>query len=320
MRFCLIGPAGSPIPPTGWGAVESLVWDYYCELKKRHHNVLILNTNEGDMVHSCNLFKPDVVYIMYDDYAYMSQHIECQSIYLMTHFAYITNPQLTTTFHWYYENIFKQAITYHRYITLNALSHDVARVYKEHGFDGKINVISNGASSDVFCFTDTPKFSLRSICIGKIEDRKKQWRYQCLPQLYFAGNYQDSSFDTSSPRYLGEWRKEILYAELTDYANLVLLSDGETDPLVVKEALMAGLGVVVSECASANLDRRKGFVTIIPDAKLDDIEYVQIQVEKNRVFSLKNRKAIREYALANFSWSVVVDKFLDVVNMDKQQK
>ena len=27
MRFCIIGP-NTPIPPVGWGAVESLIWDY----------------------------------------------------------------------------------------------------------------------------------------------------------------------------------------------------------------------------------------------------------------------------------------------------
>ena len=320
MRYCLIGPAGTSIPPTGWGAVESLIWDYYGELKQRNQSVLILNNEEGNMVHACNLFEPDVVYIMYDDYAYMSQHIHCSSIYLMTHFAYITSPNLTTKFNWYYQNIFKQAIACEKYLTLNALSNEVADVYKEHGFRGKINVISNGARSDLFCFTDIPKFSMRSIYIGKIEDRKKQWVYQDLPNLFFAGNYQDSSFDTSSPRYLGEWRKETLYADLTNYANLVLLSDGEADPLVVKEALMAGLGVVVSECASANLDNSRGFVTIIPNEKLHNMNYVSSQIEHNRKYSLENRAEIREYALSRFSWSVVVDKFLDVVNVDKQPK
>ena len=28
MRLALIGPGIMPIPPDGWGAVESLIWDY----------------------------------------------------------------------------------------------------------------------------------------------------------------------------------------------------------------------------------------------------------------------------------------------------
>ena len=63
--------------------------------------------------------------------------------------------------------------------------------------------------------------------------------------------------------------KPTLYAITTNYANLVLLSDGEADPLVVKEAFNAGLGVVLSECATANLEViNKPFIDIIPNNKL----------------------------------------------------
>ena len=314
MRICLIGPSGSRIPPSGWGAVESLIWDYFLEIKKDPDiQALILTDSENIIMERCNLYEPDVVYIMYDDYAYMSQYLKCKKIFLMTHFAFITSPHLTTTFSWYYHEIFMQAIKCQKYLTLNALSEEIAEVYRSLGFQGKINVISNGASRDNFRFTDSPLYPLRSIYVGKIEERKKQHRYQSLPNLYFAGNYQDSSFDVSMPRYLGEWQKHQLYEELTNYTNLVLLSDGEADPLVVKEALMAGLGVVVSECASANLDRRKPFITIIPDDKLDDIYYVTCAVDKNRMESLRFRKQIREYAISNFSWEVVVKKFMQVV-------
>ena len=29
MNIALIGPGILPIPPNGWGAVESLIWDYF---------------------------------------------------------------------------------------------------------------------------------------------------------------------------------------------------------------------------------------------------------------------------------------------------
>ena len=37
--------------------------------------------------------------------------------------------------------------------------------------------------------------------------------------------------------YLGEWTKDQLYKELTDYGNLVLLSDGEAHSLVIMEGI-----------------------------------------------------------------------------------
>lgn len=316
MRFCLIGPSGAMIPPYGWGAVESLIWDYFSVLKKEGHQVLILNCAIADMIERCDSYNPDLVYIMYDDYAYLSQHIACPRIYFMSHFAYITDSRLTTDFNWYFDTIFMQAIRFQKSLTINALSEEIANVYRGHGYVGKIHVIHNGAREDKFLFTSQPKYADQSIYIGKIEMRKRQYQYQSIPNIKFAGNYQDSDFDQSNPNYLGEWTKMELYESLTEYGNLVLLSDGEADPLVVKEALMAGLGVVVSECASANLDKSKDFITIIPDDKLFDMTYVEKEIAKNRDVCKYRRKAIREYALSTFSWDVVVKKFLNAIASD----
>ena len=100
---------------------------------------------------------------------------------------------------------------------------------------------------------------------------------------------------------------------MTEYANLILLSDGEADPLVVKEALIAGLGVVVSECASANLDRNLPFIDVVPNHKLNDLEYVTGVIERNRRESIKNRKEIRQYALERFSWKKVIEKYCQII-------
>ena len=82
---------------------------------------------------------------------------------------------------------------------------------------------------------------------------------------------------------------------------------------MVKEALIAGLGVVISECASANLDTTLPFITVVPDGKRNDIQYVAHAIEKNRKVSLENRLAIREYALSKFSWKVIVDNYLEQI-------
>ena len=64
---------------------------------------------------------------------------------------------------------------------------------------------------------------------------------------------------------------------------------------------MSGLGVVVSEAASAHLDRTKPWITVIPNDKLDDVPYVESEIIKNRRISITMRKDIREYAIQNFS-------------------
>ena len=128
--------------------------------------------------------------------------------------------------------------------------------------------------------------------------------FQGIDSLWFAGNNADSRFDVST-RWLQEWSKDKLYNELTDYGNLVLLSDGEAHPLVCLEAFAAGLGVVVSEWAAANLDVSKDFITVIPEDKITDMVFLESEIIKNRNYSVKNRKEIFEYA-KTFEWSNVL--------------
>jgi len=313
MKIVLIGPGLSPIPPTGWGAVESMVWDYYEELLKRGHTVTIVNVpNHNDMIRQTNDELPDLVYIMYDDYIVLAPYIHCNEIYYMSHYAYITEPGFEYKRGHYFHHIFKKVIENQKYITLNAISEEILAVYRAHGYTGRANVINNGAKSGSFRYTENPILGDRSIYIGKIEDRKGQYKYQSIPSLYFVGNYHSSPFDQSNPNYLGEWTKPILYDNLTDYGNLVLLSNGEADPLVVKEGLLAGLGVVVSQCSAANLDRSLPFITVIPDDRLLDLTYIYERIEENRQISISMRPAIREYALSKFSWSSVIDRVLEV--------
>jgi len=194
---------------------------------------------------------------------------------------------------------------------LNLISNEIAEVYRKYGYKNEINVICNGAREDLFRFSNEPKLSNKSVYVAKIEKRKAQYKYQIISSIDFVGNYQDSTFDVKRSNYLGEWDKKTLYENLTDYGNLVLLSEGEADPLVVKEGLIAGLGVVVSECAAANLDTTLPFITIIPNDRLDDINFVFRKIVQNRLTSIKMREQIREYALSRFSWNKIIDDYIE---------
>ena len=48
MKIALVGPGIMPIPPDGWGAVESLIWDYALELDELGHEGSIVNTPNYD--------------------------------------------------------------------------------------------------------------------------------------------------------------------------------------------------------------------------------------------------------------------------------
>ena len=150
------------------------------------------------------------------------------------------------------------------------------------------------------------------MCTAKIEPRKRQRFLQDIPNLYYAGNVHDEQF--SSSLHLGEWTKEHLYENLTKYANLVLLSDGEAHPLVCMEALSAGLGLVLSEFACGNLDPAHPFIDVIPEKFVKNKGYVERIIRENAEKSVKMRKQIREYS-EEFSWkNVVRTKYIPAVN------
>lgn len=317
-KICFIGPCGVTIPPEGWGAVESIIWDYKINLEKNGYDILILTDKTlNQMVEKINKFKPNFIHIMYDDnidiIPKLNVKINSKIIYT-THFAYITHPEFQTKFKHYYDTIFMKAIRYKNQITsFNVISEELADIYVKAGFPKeKMNIINNGAREDAFKYNE-PKYPDKSVYIAKIEDRKCQYKYQSIDSIDFVGNYANSSFDITNKNYLGEWSKDQLYSNLTNYGNLILLSNGEADPLVVKEALIVGLGVVVSECACANLDLNKPYIDVIPNSKLDDIDYISTIIKQNREVSIKMRDEIREYGLT-FSWKNIIEKYISYLS------
>ena len=87
-------------------------------------------------------------------------------------------------------------------------------------------ITPNGVNTESFEYVDDPTYPDRSIYLAKIDYRKRQHLFQSIESLWFAGNIADDRFNQKK-NYLGEWSKDKLFNELTEYGNLVLLSDGE---------------------------------------------------------------------------------------------
>ena len=309
MKISIIGPGFMSIPPIGWGAVESLIWDYSENLKKHGHDVQIVNkTDPQEIINLVNFFNPDFVHLQYDDYAYLMKHFQCENKAITTHYAYTDQYEKHPEYH----QILNSITTGDFYIF--CLSEKIKNTYLKLGVANKrLFITPNGARNDLFIFKEKPLFLDKSIYLAKITDRKRQHIYQNINHLHFAGNKDDSRFDFNRENYLGEWSKDTLYQNLTNYPNLVLLSDGEADPLVTKEALIAGLGLVISECSTANLDLSLPFIDVIPESKINDIDYVESIIINNRNKSLTMRKEIKKYGQTNFSWPILIDKYLKTI-------
>ena len=305
MKISIIGPGIMPIPPTGWGAVETLIWDMRNALITLGHEVDIVNVNDPrKIIQKVNEFRPDFVHIHYDDwvglYNYIQYPCACTS-----HFGYLEREEM---FNGYVNiaNAFAQIKP-----RIFCLSEGIKKVYsvlmnipKE-----KLFISPNGVNTSAFRSTDAPHHADRSIYLAKVDYRKRQHLFQSIDSLYYAGNIADDRFDKEK-NYLGEWSKEFLYNNLTEYGNLVLLSDGEAHPLVCMEAFAAGLGVVVTEWGKANLDVDKKFITVIPEKHIGDIEFLEYEIVKNREYSINHREEILEYS-EKFDWiNVVRDHYI----------
>lgn len=311
-KLVIVGPGSMPIPPLGWGAVESLIWDTTIFLKAYHPEIEVVIVNESDKhtrIQRINQEDPTIVHIQYDDHIDIVPHLTCTNIYHTQHYAYLD--QYKTRKDHYFCTVFPKILQ--SKAKLLCLSPSIARVFQDCGIPKeRIQILRNGANNEIFRFTKNPFFPDRSIYVGKIDHRKRQAVYQNLPMLYFAGQIADPQF-SPNPRYLGEWNKAQLYETLTDYANLVLLSDGEAHPLVCCEALICGLGLVVSEYATAHLDLTQPFIDVIPKEKLNDLNYVEQIIVANQKKSVYLREEIREYGMREFGWKRVVDSYVTML-------
>ena len=161
MKISIIGPA-TQIPPVGWGAVESLIWDYSVNLKKEGHEVDIINiANPKEIIKRVNEFSPDFVHIQYDDWIVLYPYIQYPCA-CTTHFAYIERPDMMNG----YGQIFS-AFQIHK-PNVFCLSEGIKRIYSLIGGipDEKLYTIPNGVDLDLFRTTDKPEFPDRSIYLA----------------------------------------------------------------------------------------------------------------------------------------------------------
>ena len=315
MKISIIGPGIMPIPPTGWGAVEILIWDQKLALEKLGHQVDIVNTKSPvEIIQKINAYRPDFVHVQYDDFIELYPYIQYPCA-ITSHFGYFEQPN---KWGYYHDRIVKpfQRIS----PIVFCLSDGIRDVYKNELLINEDNLLvtPNGVNTSKFVTRD-PKYPDRSLYLAKIDYRKRQSMFQSISSLYYAGNNADPNFNINI-NYLGEWSKEYLYNNLTDYGNLVLLSDGEAHPLVCMEALAAGLGVVVCEYGAANLDTSKDFITVIPENKISDLKYLEDQIIKNRDYSISHKDDIIKYA-SNFDWlNVIRDRYIPCVEKIIERK
>ena len=309
LRIALIGPGIMPIPPTGWGAVEQLIWDYALILQKKGHHVDIINTpNRQEIILKVNSGSYDVAHVHYDVFWDILKDLRAKKVCITSAYPYVDVPD-----RWDrdgYRQIFHgicSAVRDHGVHCYAMSVKDANTFLTLGGLTKRVCLMPNGVNTDSFRFTETPQFSRRSITLAKIEPRKRQHLTHWLPQVDYIGR---GPFN--HPNYRGELEpRELLLHVLGDYGNFVLLSDGENGtPLVVKEAMAAGLGVVLSKSAANELPSLP-WVTVIPEEDLSNSGKIHNAIEQNRIVSLPLRAKIREWVREAWDWDGLVTRYVE---------
>ena len=309
MKFCLVSFGAVEIPPKGWGAIEIIVWDYKTLLENMGHEVKIINTYDKKVIEEeIDSFNPDVCHCHYDGYYDILEKCNARLKIMTSHCGSIRG-DLSDNIEFRDKILPKldSGIFYNF-----CLDPFIKNLYLSMGFNPTRQfVIPNAARKDLIQFSLIPK-TTDTVCVGKIQPRKRQHLLEDL-NVFFIGDFGWGTFNPENKRLVGMWSKEKLYTDLTHNANLILSSESEAAPLVVLEAMMAGLGVIVSETSVANLDVKLPFIDVIPEKYITDRDYLEYVIQKNKKVSLSMRDEIRKYAEDFHSYAVRIPQYIKTV-------
>lgn len=298
--FCA---TGGPIPPVGYGGIQLGIHNYRQILEGLGHEVGVVNVVDGasiprwfKIVREVNSRRADLVHIKNSRYFNLSRWLRCRGVFLSDH-----SPGVSLATYPYH----RRALRKNAHII--CLSENIRRHYLAAGAKpGRAHVIPNGLMIERFRFTETPRRKERSLCLAAILRRKRQHLLCGIPGLYFAGPMVEET--GLGEAYLGEWSRRRIERELTDYANLVLLSESEGHANVCLEAMAGGLGLVVSEAGATNLDVSLPFIDVVPEEKITARAHVAAVIAKNRAAALGMRREIRDYAKKNFDVAQIIER------------
>jgi hypothetical protein len=303
MKIALIGPGIMEIPPNGWGAVEMLIWDYTNILRDLGHRVEIINTPDRELIKfEVEHGRYDVVHLHYDVFQDIIEDLVplCKALVVSSHYPFLNVPA-----RWGrdgYGQVFK-TYSNNKDFTIFASSQKDINTFVEYGNAVEENIWLSklGVRPGPYQFNDYASFDT-TLCFSQICDRKRQYLMQDWDNIHIDifGRREYGKFNNDK-NFRGEMPREILYQNITNYSNFILLSEVEnTTPLVVKEALICGLGVVVSEAVTPELDTSKSFIDVIPESEINNQDYIKDVVVKNKRHSRQIRREIREYGIHEF--------------------
>ena len=249
----------------------------------------------------------DIVHLHYDVFHDIIPEILntiSGKLIVSSHYPYINCPDM-----WARDNYNPIAQSYSKnkdFYIFSSTQNDIDTLVKFGADENHCWLSRLGVLPDSYQFDENATYD-RTLSFSQICDRKRQYLIQDFDNVDFVGRMEYGNFSNRT-NYKGEMPREKLNTEITKYSNFTLLSSVEnTTPLVVKEALICGLGVVVSEQVSVELDTSLDFIDVIPEDKIEDLSYIKDVLEKNKEYSVKNRNDIRDYGIKTFGLANILE-------------
>jgi glycosyltransferase involved in cell wall biosynthesis len=304
LRIALVALGYLPIPPCGYGGIESIIWQYAQRLRAKGHEVDIVNANKHRLFFDLvRRGRYDLVHVHHErglSRAMLASLPWGSRIACTTHRGYFLDRLDRDA-----EKCLRMTARARRILVMRD---DVAAELRRRNPKADVAVLPNGVEAKDFRVALAGNG--RAICLGVIEPRKRQdfvareLAAAGLP-CDFAGPVKKAILPAGAS-YLGEWTRDTIRDRLTEYSALILVSDreGGGPPLAVAEALAAGLSVVVSPMAYGGLDLRSRFVHQVHT----DDELVPA-VRSALAASDSQRQAARRFALEVLDWDVLADRY-----------
>jgi hypothetical protein len=297
----LIVASGSvSIPPSGWGAVETIIAETIPHFLRNNIEVGLLNSQNYFQWRNAKERKYDVILCHSDTHIRkIRRNWKKVPIIAITHYGLAALPD---RWHKSYKKAFNALSLAD---TIGCLSPAIYKKFSTLRPDIKLIQVLNGTN-----FQSTPehKSATKFLVLGKVESRKRQfelWEYGKKKdiEIHFIGPIEDSRVKRilnenpeSRDSFLGPRSRSELSRLMPRYSCLILDSEGEADALVLYEAQIAGLEIITNRASLGNQDATLPWIHVIENE--DDLEIATKEI----VGSPSDPFLISKYAIDNYRW------------------
>lgn len=316
-----IGPGILQIPPTGWGAVETVISEQM-RLMQSSHRTMLLNSNSVWLWFAAFRNKPDVILVHYEAFVtrtvlmnfFFSRRAQ---IVWTSHYGYLGSPEM-------WEESFRRQFSRLTRVSRGidyfvALSPKIASALGEC-LACPVKEVPNGTS---FCPSPYASPQASVAVVGKVEPRKRQWDVVQLgleAEIHFYGeicdpriSQQDLDTERGDILFHGAVSRLDLSQRLPRHAVLLHLALSEADALVLYEAQMAGLAIVVSRRSLGSQNATLPWIFVVDD--ILNREEIAKALKDAREYAKTGRDEISSYAKLNYSWSSRLAPLMDLIRL-----